>query len=67
MKKMMKLLTIVAAAAMGLTACQSGFEENDVNGVVKGSVVVSFVSEEARTSVDTSGDTPLFSWNESED
>ena len=63
----MKLLTIVAAAAMGLTACQSGFEENDVNGVVKGSVVVSFVSEEARTSVDTSGDTPLFSWNENED
>ena len=67
MKKMMKLLTIIAAAAMGLTACQSGFEENDVNGVVKGSVVVSFVSEEARTSVDTSGDTPLFSWNENED
>ena len=64
---MMKLLTIIAAAAMGLTACQSGFEENDVNGVVKGSVVVSFVSEEARTSVDTSGDTPLFSWNENED
>jgi len=67
MKKMMKLLTVVAAAAMGLTSCQSGFEENDVNGVVKGSVVVSFVSEEARTSVDTSGDTPLFSWNENED
>ena len=67
MKKMIKLLTVVAAAAMGLTACQSGFEENDVNGVVKGSVVVSFVSEEARTSVDTSGDTPLFSWNENED
>ena len=67
MKKMMKLLTVVAAAAMGLTACQSGFEENDVNGVVKGSVVVSFVSEEARTSVDTSGDTPLFSWDESEE
>ena len=64
---MMKLLTVVAAAAMGLTSCQSGFEENDVNGVVKGSVVVSFVSEEARTSVDTSGDTPLFSWNENED
>ncbi|MBE6195208.1 MAG: hypothetical protein E7140_05710 [Rikenellaceae bacterium] len=66
MKKMMKLLTIVAAAAMGLTACQNGFEENDVNGVVKGSVVVKFVSEEARTSVDTSGDTPLFAWGEEE-
>ena len=66
MKKMMKLLTIVAAAAMGLTACQNGFEENDVNGVVKGSVVVKFVSEEARTSVDTTGDTPLFAWGEEE-
>jgi len=63
---MMKLLTIVAAAAMGLTACQNGFEENDVNGVVKGNVVVKFVSEEARTSVDTSGDTPLFAWGEEE-
>ena len=67
MKKMMKLLTVVAAAAMGLTACQSSFEENDVNGVVKGNVVVKFVEAEARTSVDTSGETPLFSWNENED
>lgn len=66
MKKMIKLLTVVAAAAMGLTSCQNGFEENDVNGVVKGNVVVKFVEEEVRTSVDTSGDTPLFSWDDDE-
>ncbi len=67
MKKMIKLLTVVAAAAMGLTSCQNGFEENDVNGVVKGNIVINFVSEEARTSVDTSDDnTPLFSWDEDE-
>ncbi len=63
---MMKLLTVVAAAAMGLTACQNSFEENDVNGVVKGNVVVKFVEEEVRTSVDTSGDSPLFSWDDDE-
>ena len=63
---MIKLLTIVAAAAMGLTSCQNGFDENNVNGVVKGSVTINFVSEEARTSVDTSGDTPLFAWGEEE-
>ena len=62
----MKLLTVVAAAAMGLTSCQNGFEENDVNGVVSGNVVVKFVSEEARTSVDTTGDTPLFAWDDDE-
>ena len=66
MKKIMKLLTVVAAAAMGLTSCQNGFEENDVNGVVSGNVVVKFVSEEARTSVDTTGDTPLFAWDDDE-
>ena len=27
MKRMMKHLTLVAVAAMGLTACQNGFEE----------------------------------------
>ena len=65
MKRMIKLLTVVAVAAMGLTACQNNFDEQiDVD--IKSSVTVNFVSEEARTSVDTSGDTPLFSWNESE-
>ena len=66
MKKMIKLLTVVAIVAMGLTSCQNGFDENNVNGVVKGSVTINFVSEEARTSVDTSGDTPLFAWGEEE-
>lgn len=62
---MIKLLTVVAVAAMGLTACQNNFDEQiDVD--IKSSVTINFVSEEARTSVDTSGDTPLFSWNESE-
>ena len=62
---MIKLLTVVAVAAMGLTSCQNGFEEQ-VGANVKNSVTVSFVSEEARTAVDTSGATPLFSWNENE-
>lgn len=65
MKKMMKLLTVVAAAAMGLTACQGNFDEA-VNGNVKNSVVISFAEEGARTAVDTSGDTPLFSWDDEE-
>lgn len=62
---MMKLWTVVAAAAMGLTACQGNFDEA-VNPEIKNSVTVKFVAEEARTSVDTSGDTPLFSWSEHE-
>ena len=62
---MMKLWTVVAAAAMGLTACQGNFYEA-VNPEIKNSVTVKFVAEEARTSVDTSGDTPLFSWSEHE-
>lgn len=62
---MMKLWTVVAAAAMGLTACQGNFDEA-VNPEIKNSVTVKFVAEEARTSVDTSGDTPIFSWSEHE-
>ena len=65
MKKMMKLWTVVAAAAMGLTACQGNFDEQ-VGADVKNSVTVKFVAEEARTAVDTSGDTPLFSWDDDE-
>lgn len=62
----MKLMTLVAAAAAGLTACQNNFEEITNEDIAK-SVVVKFESEEAtRTSVDTSGDEPLFSWNEAE-
>lgn len=62
---MMKLWTVVAAAAMGLTACQGNFDEQ-VGADVKNSVIVKFVAEEARTAVDTSGDTPLFSWDDDE-
>lgn len=62
---MMKLWTVVAAAAMGLTACQGNFDEQ-VGANVKNSVTVKFVAEEARTAVDTSGDTPLFSWDDDE-
>ena len=65
MKKMMKLWAVVAAAAMGLTACQGNFDEQ-VGAGVKNSVTVKFVAEEARTAVDTSGDTPLFSWDDDE-
>ena len=65
MKKMMKLWAVVAAAAMGLTACQGNFDEQ-VGADVKNSVIVKFVAEEARTAVDTSGDTPLFSWDDDE-
>lgn len=64
MKKMIKTLALVAAA-MGLTACQNDFEEQVQ---VKDSVVVNFVADsaESRTSVDTSGTTPVFSWNAEE-
>lgn len=60
---MMKLLTVVAVAAMGLTACQTGFEEQ---ANVNNNVTVSFVAEQTRTTVDTSGSAPLFSWSDNE-
>lgn len=60
---MMKLLTVVAVAAMGLTACQTGFEEQ---ANVDNNVTVSFVAEQTRTAVDTSGSAPLFSWSDNE-
>lgn len=60
---MMKLLTVVAVAAMGLTACQTGFEEQ---ANVNNNVTVCFVAEQTRTAVDTSGSAPLFSWSDNE-
>ena len=67
MKKIVKSFILVAAAAMGFTACQKEIQEEvPVN---KGTVQVTFVSgsPETKTSVDTSDDeTPLFSWDESE-
>ncbi len=58
----MKTWALVAVAAMGLTACQNDFEEQVE---AKDSVVVTFVADSAdtRTSVDTSGATPEFTWD----
>lgn len=65
---MMKLLTAVAVAAMGLSACSNEFEDTN-NRPNIGDVVVTFVAdaEATRTSVDTSSDdAPVFSWDENE-
>lgn len=67
MKKIVKSFILVAAAAMGFTACQKEIQEEvPVN---EGTVQVTFVSgsPDTKTSVDTSDDeTPLFSWDENE-
>lgn len=61
---MMKTWALVAVAAMGLTACQNDIDEQIE---VKDSVVVTFVTDsaESRTSVNTEGDKPVFSWDDS--
>lgn len=60
----MKTWALVAVAAMGLTACQNDFEEQVE---AKDSVVVTFVADsaESRTTVDTTGEKPVFAWEES--
>jgi len=66
MKKIVKSFILVAAAAMGFTACQKEIQEEvPVN---EGTVQVTFVagSADTKTSVDTSGDTPVFAWSENE-
>jgi len=67
MKKIVKSFILVAAAAMGFTACQKEIQEEvPVN---EGTVQVTFVagSADTKTSVDTSGeDKPVFSWGENE-
>ncbi len=65
MKRMINLLRVAAVAAVALTSCQNNFEEV-TNEVVKGNVVVNFVAQSTRTSVDTTGDAPIFSWSENE-
>ncbi len=65
MKRMINLLRVVAVAAVALTSCQNNFEEV-TNEIVKGNVVVNFVAQSTRTSVDTTGDAPIFSWSENE-
>lgn len=60
------MLAFFAVAAMGLTACQNDIEEKIE---AKESVVVTFVADsaaESRTSVDTSGDVPVFAWGNDE-
>lgn len=60
------MLAFFAVAAMGLTACQNDIEEKIE---AKESVVVTFVADsaaESRTSVDTSGDVPVFAWGNNE-
>lgn len=66
MKRIFRLIALVAATAVGFAACQNHFEEV-VNGNIAESVVVKFETEATtRTSVDTSSDTPLFAWNDNE-
>ena len=67
MKKIIKSLALVAVAAMGLTACQN--EYNDERIEANDSVVVTFVADSAdatRTTVDTSGEAPVFAWEQFE-
>lgn len=62
----MKTWALVAAAAMGVVACQKEIQD-DVQ--IKGeTVTVKFVAQspDTKTSVDTSGETPVFAWNETE-
>lgn len=63
---MKRTLAVIAIAAMGLAACQNNFEE--VGNADVNNVTVKFVAEsaESRTAVETTGETPVFSWNENE-
>ena len=59
-------MTLVAASAMGFTACQKDVQE-DYQPAEK-TVVVNFVAQSAdtKTSVDASGETPKFAWDDAE-
>ena len=59
-------MTLVAASAMGFTACQKDVQE-DYQPAEK-TVVVNFVAQSAdtKTSVDVSGETPKFAWDDAE-
>ena len=66
MKRILKSWALVAAAAMGAVACQKEIQEEvPVN---EGTVQVTFVSgsPETKTTVDTSGEKPIFAWGENE-
>lgn len=66
MKKIENILLLVAAAAIGFTSCQ--VEEHEDACPDGGTVVVNFVapSAQTKTTVDTSGEKPSFTWNETE-
>ena len=66
MKKIVKSLILIAAAAMGFTACQEELQ-NDAP-LTEETVEVKFVASSAdtKTSVDTSGEVPVFAWGENE-
>ena len=59
-------MTLVAASAMGFTACQKDVQE-DYQPAEK-TVVVNFVAQSAdtKTSVNASGETPKFAWDDAE-
>ena len=64
--KNIKTLALVAAAAMGFASCQKDVQEQVQPET--GTVHIDFIAQSAdtKTSVDTSGDVPVFSWNETE-
>lgn len=65
MKKMMKNLMLVAAAAMGFTACQSGLDEITMRPTEPEKVTISIVAseaEESRTAINE--DAQSFVWSE---
>ena len=66
MKRILKSWALVAAAAMGAVACQKELQEEVP--VTRETVQVTFVAGTAdtKTSVDTSGDAPVFAWGENE-
>lgn len=66
MKAIVKSIILIAVAALGITACQKEVQESvSENG---NTVSVTFVagSPESKTTVNTSGDKPVFAWDENE-
>lgn len=65
MKKMMKTWALVVVAAMGLTACQNEIDEQiEANDTV--TVTLVDETDSTRTSVNTNGSEPKFSWDDEE-
>lgn len=66
MKNTVKNMFLVAAAAMGITACQKEVQEGIQAG--EETVLIDFVaaSADTKTSVNTTGETPVFAWGQTE-